>query len=129
MPIISADNYSEWLKAALTDTIQINNDASIELARDNFFPNQYLQDIGTDGEPTGWNLSGMPERLVGHQILLSSVGTPAPTGNAKPSTLSRQTTSLVPLSQDFWDGNQPIVPGPRPLGKEGPKPEPPKSPP
>lgn len=119
MPTTKLDNFADWLRASVSRGVQINNDGSVELARTNRFPNQHLQVIGEDGEPVAYDLSGMPEKLVAYGVLLTQKG-------AKPSTLSRQTTSHLPLTTDAWDANQPIVPGAPALGKSGPKPSPPQ---
>ncbi len=102
-PIIAMKSPVDWLKASLSSTMDILPDGSIELARDNKFPNQNLQDIDESGEPTGWDLRWNVDKIRGSHVYFTRVGGKFP--------FFRQTTSRIPLQSEAWSANQPIQPG------------------
>jgi hypothetical protein len=106
MGVSRIDNWPAFLVGS-SDGLWIDNFGRIVLEPDNFWPNQYGQDVDENGEPEAWDLTGVADPIIGYHVNLSKPGDP------RRQSIARQTTTFVPTNEGSWLGGQPWVAGGR----------------
>lgn len=105
MPIVALRYFKDWLAASPTGGLVADAEGNAFLRPQNESPNANWLDINRRGEPKGWGVD-MPESETGWYPLVSQ-GASAPLH----STLTRQTSTDLPLGKDSWTANGPMVLG------------------
>ncbi len=120
MAVVSLKNYADFLRSSLSLSLSWDLDGNISLLANNIWPNPYALDFDERGEADGWALrERLPEKIVAHHFNVTRPGVP------KKTSLTRQTTSPVPVEEGGWKLDGPVVAGVRSRGKDPRKPAPP----
>ena len=124
MAVTRLSTQRQFLEGGSDLTLHRNSAGVIELLPANLIDNAGLSEIGSDGEPVGFDLSWNVERIVayhnnvsrpGYVEILKPDGTPySPKRFTDPPKLShavRQTVSGVPVEESSWTMEEPWVAG------------------